>query len=151
MCSPFTLFPELLIADPLSKRRRRSDGGPNSTGQPGGLDAIGSNTAALNALTLRANELPPGQFGYFVATQSTGMVTPPGSQGLLCLSGSIARFNSSIFQGPSGALQVDLTSIPVSPPTAVLPGDTWAFQCWYRDQNPSNTSNFTDAVSIDFL
>ncbi len=30
-------------------------------------------------------------------------------------------------------------------------GDTWNFQCWYRDNNPVPTSNFTDAVSVTFL
>ncbi|MCP4035984.1 MAG: hypothetical protein GY733_03545 [bacterium] len=34
------------------------------------------------------------------------------------------------------------------PRTAVQPGDTWNFQCWYRDNNPGPTSNFTDAVTV---
>jgi hypothetical protein len=29
-------------------------------------------------------------------------------------------------------------------------GDTFHFQCWYRDVNPLPTSNFSDAVSITF-
>ena len=33
---------------------------------------------------------------------------------------------------------------------AVLPGDTWHFQCWYRDANPGVTSNFSDGLSITF-
>ena len=32
---------------------------------------------------------------------------------------------------------------------AVQPGDTYNFQCWYRDIG--NTNNFTDGVSILFL
>ena len=48
-------------------------------------------------------------------------------------------------------IQIDLTSIPVNPPIAVQPGDTWHFQCWYRDSNPGQTSNFTDAVRVMFL
>ena len=33
---------------------------------------------------------------------------------------------------------------------AVMPGDTWNFVAWYRDVNPSNTSNFTDGLSVTF-
>ncbi|MCP3916270.1 MAG: hypothetical protein GY711_12005 [bacterium] len=34
--------------------------------------------------------------------------------------------------------------------TLFQPGETWNFQCWYRDNNPGPTSNFTDAVSVTF-
>ena len=39
-------------------------------------------------------------------------------------------------------------SDPERPPVAVQPGETWNFQCWYRDLGNSN--NFTDAVSVTF-
>ena len=32
----------------------------------------------------------------------------------------------------------------------VLAGDTFNFQCLFRDVNPTSTSNFSDAVSILF-
>jgi hypothetical protein len=35
--------------------------------------------------------------------------------------------------------------------SSVLPGDTWNFVAWFRDKNPTNTSNFTDGISILFL
>ena len=74
---------------------------------------------------------------------------PPGSNGYLCLgTANIGRYNGNVGQGPSFSLQLDLTSMPVNPPVAVQPGDTWNFQAWYRDVGNSN--NFTDAVSIDF-
>ncbi len=41
-----------------------------------------------------------------------------------------------------------LTNMPGSPPQAVVPGDTWNLQCWYR--GIGNTNNFTDAVSVTF-
>ena len=76
---------------------------------------------------------------------------PPGSSGILCLAGNIGRFNavSQIIQGPTGFIDVDLTSIPVNPTAGVQPGETWNFQGWYRDV--PNTSNFTGAVSVTFL
>jgi hypothetical protein len=27
-------------------------------------------------------------------------------------------------------------------------GDTWNFQCWFRDANPMTTSNFSDAIEV---
>lgn len=127
-----------------------SPANPNSTGEPAVIDAIGSNTTSVGDLTLIANQIPPGKFGMFIASQSTGMTTPPGGQGLLCLAGNIGRFNTQIFQGPTGIIQVDMGQMPVNPPIPVVPGSTWYLQCWYRDNNPGQTSNFTDALSITF-
>ncbi|MCP3918738.1 MAG: M23 family metallopeptidase [bacterium] len=126
---------------------------PNSTSMAGTILASGCQVVSHNDFTLTADQLPPSEFGHFLAGQTQGFNNPPGSQGIICLSGNIGRFNSpsQIIQGPTGSIQVDLTSIPVNPPIAVLPGDTWHFQCWFRDNNPGQTSNFTDAVSVTFL
>ncbi|MCP3920541.1 MAG: LamG domain-containing protein [bacterium] len=123
---------------------------PNSSGLAGAITAEGSSAVLLNDLTLVADQLPPGQFAFFLSSQTQGFVNPPGSSGILCLGGGLGPFHqqSQIFQGPSGTLAVDLTSIPVNPVQAVLPGDTWNFQCWYRDIG--NTNNLTDAVSVAF-
>ena len=40
-------------------------------------------------------------------------------------------------------------SVIVNPPQPVQSGDTYNFQCWYRDVG--GTNNFTDAVEIMFL
>ena len=121
---------------------------PNSMGQPALLFAYGSAIAAANNVSLIAQQLPPGQFGYFLTSQTQGLFTPPGSQGYICLAGNIGRYDRNVGQGPSFSLQLDLTSMPVNPPQAVVPGDTWNFQAWYRDVG--NTNNLTDAVSITF-
>jgi hypothetical protein len=125
---------------------------PNSSGNGGVITAEGSTLIANNDVTLTASQLPTGQFGYFLAGQTTGFFNPPGSQGIICLSGIIGRYNQApnIIQGPTGSLQLDLGAIPVSPPVPVVVGDTWYFQCWFRDNNPGLTSNFTDGVEILF-
>ncbi|MCP3917669.1 MAG: hypothetical protein GY711_19150 [bacterium] len=125
---------------------------PNSTGGPSTISANGTTSVGLNNVTLTADGLPPGEFGYFLAGQTQGFLNPPGSQGVICLSGNIGRYNSvaDIIQGPTGDLTLDLTSIPVNPPQAAAAGDTWYFQCWHRDTNPTSTSNFTDGVTIVF-
>ncbi len=32
----------------------------------------------------------------------------------------------------------------------VQAGEPWNFQVWYRDQNPTSSSNMTNAVSLTF-
>ena len=128
----------------------------NSTGVPAVITACGSPQVKANGgyFMLRAADLPANQFGYFLASETQGFVpNPGGSQGNLCLSGNIGRFSEQIqSSGPGGVftIQVDLTSIPTSPPHTVLAGETWNFQAWYRDNNGGPTSNFTDAVSVLF-
>ncbi len=51
----------------------------------------------------------------------------------------------------AATLPIDLAGTPI--PTGVVSisaGQTWNFQAWYRDANPTPTSNFTDAVSVLF-
>ncbi len=47
---------------------------------------------------------------------------------------------------------LDLTQIPTQSgnPMAIVAGQTFNFQCWYRDFVGSSTSNFSDAISITF-
>ncbi|MCP3918461.1 MAG: hypothetical protein GY711_23190 [bacterium] len=123
---------------------------PNSSGAAASIVASGSPVVANEDLTLLATGMPAGQFGYFLASRTQGFLMPPGSQGNICLSGNIGRFNAVplIITGPSGSIEVDLTAIPVNPPEAVMPAETWNFQCWFRDVG--GTSNFTDGVEILF-
>jgi YVTN family beta-propeller protein len=127
---------------------------PNSTGQSGALSVSGTFLAGGFPLHLQADFLPVNQFGYFLAGQTQGLiVSPPGSQGNLCLSGAIARFVAQIQNsGASGSfgIDVDTLQIPFAPPVAILAGETWNFTAWHRDLNPGPTSNFTDAVSVLF-
>ena len=126
----------------------------NSTGFVATLIATGSEMASQNDLTLQATQLPLNQFGYFVAGTAQGFFpNPGGSDGNLCLSGAIARFNdvSQIRNSSTTgefSVDIDLTSIPTNPVQSVVAGQSWSFQCWHRD---GNTSNFTDAVTIAFL
>ncbi len=127
---------------------------PNSTGQSGRILAAGSGEAG-QPLRLITDRLPIHQFGAFIASTTQGFVPGPGgSQGNLCVLGNIARFWSLVgSSGPWGeyAITVDTTAMPTSPASTVLAGETWNFQFWYRDVNPSATTNFTDAVSVTFL
>jgi hypothetical protein len=130
----------------------------NSTGTSGAIEATGSATALDDDLTLTALDLPLNAFGYFLTSRTQGLVNQPGgSQGVLCLGGSIGRYTGPGQIQNTGALgsfslQLDLTQTPQ--PTgfvAVIAGETWNFQTWHRDAIAGNaTSNFTDAVTILF-
>ncbi|MEM1449285.1 MAG: hypothetical protein AAGI22_09220 [Planctomycetota bacterium] len=131
---------------------------PNSTGSPGVLSAIGSVLAVDDDVTLTASDLPTGSFGFFLTSRTQGFTAMPGgSEGNLCLAGSIGRYvGAGQIQNTgsvgSYALTLDLTRTPT--PTglvAIGAGETWNFQGWHRDSaGGSATSNFTDGLQIDF-
>ncbi|MCP3920420.1 MAG: hypothetical protein GY711_33245 [bacterium] len=123
---------------------------PNSAGPGGFLTASGSDLVALNDLTLTMTGLPPNQFGYYLASLRPGFLLPPGSPGPLCVTSPIARFAQQVENaGAQGVIQVpiDLSAIPMTPPAAVVSGETWYFQGWYRD---SPLSQFTEALAVHF-
>jgi len=127
----------------------------NSTGLPASIAAIGSPVAASNNLRLLANGLPQNSFGYFLnSTTQANSPGPGGSQGTLCLGGAVGRFSQQVQNsGTSGSFSIlaNLAAMPQpNGPVAVLAGQTWNFQVWYRDANPTVTSNFTSAVSVTF-
>ncbi len=132
-------------------------GQANSTGSPAVLGAAGSPQLAADELTLFVNGAPPQQTTLFLASR-TGGFTPGagGSQGNLCLGGSIGRFSGpgeirvSSAQGRA-ALHVNLAQLPEGgASSAAMAGETWNFQAWYRDVNPGPTSNFSSAVAVTF-
>lgn len=124
----------------------------NSTGLPGSIAATGSFVVALNSFGLSATALPSNQFGFFLVSGAQAFIpNAGGSAGNLCLGAGIGRFVSQIQNsGPAGmfAISVDLSALPLNPAHAVMPGETWNFQAWYRDAG--GVSNFTDGVSVNF-
>jgi hypothetical protein len=131
---------------------------PNSTGTAASITALGSVSAAANALTLSASALPLHAFGFFMTSRTQDFIAnPAGSQGNLCLGGASGRFVGPGQVQSSGAagrfsLALDLTQQPTpTGPTIVVAGETWSFQAWYRDSlGGQATSNFTNGVVITF-
>lgn len=123
----------------------------NSSGQSATIAAVGSASVAAGDVRLDAAGMPSGEFGYFINSMSSGFVTPPGSQGNLCLSGAIGRHSANALNsGASGefSLQLNLAAIPTPGGSAsVQPGQTWLWQAWFRD---GASSNFTNGISIQF-
>jgi hypothetical protein len=127
---------------------------PNSTGATGSISASGSLQVANNDLVLAAEDLPLNSFGFFLVSRAQGFVPMPGgSQGNLCLSGAIGRFQQQVqSSGATGSfsIPVNLSAIP-TPTGAVMAqaGDTWNFQAWHRDASGgAPTSNFSDGLEV---
>jgi len=127
----------------------------NSTGAVAELSAIGSNVVSDDWLSLRTDGLPDQQFGFYLASRTEGFVAfAGGSQGHLCLGGQIGRFNAPHEirnWGVAGftTLDVGTASMPQPMgPIALVAGDTWSFQFWYRDQG--GQSNFSNVARVDW-
>lgn len=131
---------------------------PNSTGATTSMVATGSAAVASNDVTLRMASMPTNATGYFITSRTQGFVAnPAGSQGNLCLGGSIGRYVGPGQVGNSGgsgqiSLQIDLTAIPqANGAVAAVAGDTWNFQGWHRDVvGGQATSNFSDGLAVTF-
>lgn len=151
----------------------------NSGGTPATLYANGSRAVADNNLSLTVSGLPPTGttayiFNSFLSSgQSLSTVANPApgggpaSGGDVCIAGgTFGRhvFGSDVYIGTAGTftISVDLTDVPsprdgISFPnpghysTTVLTGETWFWQCWYRDQSAgTGASNFSEAIAITF-
>ncbi|MDA1263980.1 MAG: L-type lectin-domain containing protein [Planctomycetota bacterium] len=126
----------------------------NSSGMPAVISAFGSDVAADDSVRLDAAQMPTNQFGYFINSMNQGFVIPPGSQGILCVSGQIGRHSANVLStGATGefSLQLDLTDLPTPGGFYIVqPGETWYWQAWFRDVNPNQTNNFTEGICISF-
>jgi len=131
----------------------------NTSGSTGVMGATGSRFVANDNLTLRAAGLPANQFGFFLASQTQGFVANPGgSQGHLCLAGTIGRYVGAGQIKNSGANgRFELAIQPSQTPAgsvfvSILAGQSWNFQAWFRDTGPQGQpwSNFTDGLTVLF-
>ncbi len=133
-------------------------GNANSTGVGAVLRACGSLAVADNDTTLEVSGLPQNKNVLFVNSRETILVANPGgSQGNLCI-GSLAlgrHVNDIVDSGLAGtvSLALDLANVPTNlGRTAVVAGETWYWQAWYRDIEGGGaaTSNLSSAVGVTF-
>lgn len=131
----------------------------NSSGVPAAISSTGTSVVHLNNLVLTSSGLPLNSFGFFLTSRDQGSVFPVNSsQGRLCLGGFIGRYvgqGQILNSGATGsfALAIDSTSMPQPfGNVAVQHGDTWNFQCWFRDTvvGGGATSNFSDGLEVMF-
>lgn len=131
---------------------RYCDSTENSSGASARIDAMGVRSLGAGDLTFDVTGLPAQQFGFFIASDER--VTLPGlggGPGILCVGPTIYRWNDQVLlSSTAGAVQrqSDLTDLPFG--VTPLPGETWHFQYWTRDDVSGPTSNTSDAMSITF-
>ncbi len=127
----------------------------NSTGERGFITVFGSSNTT-STKTLAASALPLNQFAYFlVGHGGTGQVAPPGSVGLLCITGSdIGRYNQGaevLNTGSVGTVSLNINPTMIRSSggsVTAYAGQTFNFQAWHRENGGS--SNFTNAVGLRF-
>lgn len=124
----------------------------NSSGAVASLTASGTPSLTAADLVLNAANVPSNQFMLFILSDTPDSIPGfAGSQGTLCVGGSIIRLNNFLQNsGPAGtaSLAVPFGSIPG---TTVDIGETWYFQAWFRDVNGGMaTSNTTDGLQVTF-
>ncbi|MEZ6018160.1 MAG: FG-GAP repeat protein [Planctomycetota bacterium] len=130
----------------------------HSGGRLGRLSALGSDVVANGEVTLVAYDLPFSAFGFFLTSRAQGSVPQPGgSQGVLCLGGSIGRYvgpGQVLNTANTGVLELELDLSATPQPTglvSIVAGETWSFQTWFRDTiGGLSSSNFTEGLEIQF-
>lgn len=125
----------------------------NSTGLPAVLNSCGVVTVSSNPVGIPINWLPPNSTGLLLNSLNINFVAhPAGSQGNLCLGAPIGRYTGNVFTtdpfGSTVNIALDLTQTPTpGRVVSILAGETWYFQCWFRDRASSNLPN---AIGIAF-
>lgn len=127
----------------------------NSSGAAAALSTSGSPSLSEADLVLDATMLPANQFCLFFLGDQTDFVPGfGGSQGNLCVGGSLVRLNAFIqSSGPMGqtSLALPYGQIPFVGGGSIQVGDTFYFQTWFRDVvGGAQTSNTTNAVEVTF-
>lgn len=129
----------------------------SSAGVGGVITAADSVAISDNSFDVTASSLPLNVIGFFVVGDGFALSMPAGSQGTICIGGGasgIGRFTSSVMNsGSTGSfsLNIDLTQpLPNPGGPVVSSGETWNFQAFFRDLNPTLTSNLTNAISVTF-
>jgi hypothetical protein len=121
---------------------------PNSAGAGAQISATGSLSVSANDTTLVSIGLPPAQFGLFY--YGPNQIEVPFGNGFRCVGGQVFRLGIQMSDGAGTMTRfLDMTALPSG--GDIEAGDTWNFQCWYRDPMGGGAAfNLSDALSIHF-
>jgi hypothetical protein len=136
------------------------------------LDTSSFGSGVGSDLHLEVTDGPAGEFGFLLVAGSAANI--PLADGILCLGSPVGRYNGQIATNQgfpqldsigqfdvSGVLQNlvgNATSsggsgfdvpieLPFSPPGQLIQtGETWMFQCWFRDGLSANLSNVLEVT-----
>jgi len=138
----------------------------NSSSVDAVITATGSAEVALNDLTLVVSGLPlAGTTAMLINSMNAwaGVNNPASggvaSDGRICIGGgTFGRHWQHIYSGTAGTFSapLNLNALPHPSPSGsyalpALAGETWYWQCWYRDQSlGAGRSNFSTALGVLF-
>jgi len=136
-----------LLREPGLLGERHCTPSANSSGAPARTAARGSDVLAAADVRLATYALPLSSAGFYIAARTRASV--PVSQGVLCLGAPLARLSNFVRNsGAAGAVDLALPFQQLPPAAAFQVGETWSFQYWFRDANPTLGANFSDAVEL---
>ncbi len=121
----------------------------NSTGVVGALVLAGSEELVLDDVALQASSLPPNSFALGLGGADAGNLAV--GSGTLCIdaTATLGRFVDQVQStGNAGTFTatVHLMDVPTAAGSvALMAGQTWRFQVWFRD---GASSNLTTAVEL---
>jgi hypothetical protein len=129
----------------------------NATGQGAVLNASGSGSAIADDLVLEVRDLPPGTatLMFMGGGQSSlllgsgQLVVGGGALGLYRLGVQFADANGVVVR-PAGLVAYSQASVGGA--GTITAGQTWNFQCWYRDVlSPCGiTNNLSNGLAVEF-
>ena len=94
--------------------------------------------------------MPPGEFAHFLNGPLEQAPIAGGPH--LCLGGTVGRMLTSLAQIPgSGSLTHAVNLAALERPgglVSVLAGETWYFQCWFRDGG--GVTGFSGGLGVEF-
>ena len=119
---------------------------PNTAGPGATMFWTGSTHIGLNDFVLQAFGLPPNKACIFFYGMDQSVFVPFGN-GTRCIANPFFRLpltQSNVFG--DAELTVDLNNLPSG--GDIGPGESWGFQCWYRDpQAPGFSTNVSDGLT----
>jgi len=123
---------------------------PNSSDPNGAQIAyLGSTDVSLNDFTITASSLPQNKTGLFFYGQNQTAQVPFGN-GFRCIGNPIFRLpatTSNVF----GDIQWELDMHALPSGGQIAYGQTWNFQCWYRDPAAGGANyNSSNGLSVYF-
>ena len=150
-CPGWTMFCACTTGAPCGNSG--TEGCANSVGPGARLNATGSVSVTADDLLLIADRLPPHRLGLVFMGADTTRV--PLADGLRCVGGKLFRFPVRMSDG-GGVLTLGPGIVAHAAgnfPVSIEPGNTWSFQCWYRDAGGAcgNGSNLTSALAVTFV
>lgn len=109
------------------------------------LTATGSTSLAANNFALHASQIPPQKSGLFF--YSRARASAPFGNGTRCVGTPAARL-PLVQSGAGTTLDLALNFNALPSAGAIVAGDLWNFQCWFRD---GALYDLSDALQVIFV